>query len=127
MSHAFFRHLSAEVRGEQRRAYRAYLAARDGEPDLSRRTLARREEAMARFRVPSRDAVGRADPALFEAQYRAFDARRATPRELLLLLAFVKINGAEAYGVGRVFEDALARAAKDGDDLELLVLLEEHY
>jgi hypothetical protein len=70
---------------------------------------------------------GRIDRALFELQYRRFDPRRATPPEMLLLLALVKVNAAEAYGVQRTIDGALARAGRCADDTELVLLVEESY
>jgi hypothetical protein len=126
MASAFFSPLSTDARRSLRAGYREFLAARDGAPDLERRTLARREESLRRF-LASTPPEPRPDRALFDAQYREYDPRRDTSRELLLLLTFVKINAAEAYGVERVYDDAMARAKRGEDDLEILVILEERY
>jgi hypothetical protein len=44
-----------------------------------------------------------------------------------LLLALVKVNSAEAYGVSRSFERTLSRALANDDDAELRILCEEGY
>src|SRR5689334_2069724 len=64
------------------------------------------------------------DTKLFHEQYEAFDARRETPRELLLLLALTKINAAEAYGI-----QVTKQLRKDDEvtELEQWIALEEHY
>jgi hypothetical protein len=100
------------------------LRARDGVVDLSRRTLSKREEDMARFLVGGRREI---DRALFERQYERFDAKRTTSPEALLLLALVKVNAAEAWGVNRTFDGALERARRSADDTEVVLLVEEVY
>jgi hypothetical protein len=106
------------------RAYRSYLHARDGVVDATARTLSRREPTMQRFAAPGDRWM---DREVFERQYARFDARRATSPETLLLLALVKVNAAEAYGVHRVIDGALARARRSDDDTELVLLVEESY
>jgi hypothetical protein len=125
MSSAFSA-LPVEARREQRLAYRSFLEARDGAVDVERRTLSRREERMHRFLTPAA-STREIDRALFDEQYARYDARRETSREVLLLLALVKINAAEAYGVERMIEPLKARVRKDADDLELVVTIEEDY
>ena len=49
------------------------------------------------------------------------------PPELLLLLALVKINAAEAFGVNTCYESVLRRALKNDDRCELTVMVEETY
>jgi len=46
---------------------------------------------------------------------------------MLLLLALVKVNSAEAYGVARNFQRTMDRALKNNDDAELRTLCEEGY
>ncbi len=118
--------LPVEARREQRLAYRDFLAARDGTVDIERRTLSRREQRMGHFLTPA-SSTREIDRALFDAQYAHYDARRETPPEVLLLLALVKINAAEAYGVERMIEPLKARVRGDADDLELVVTIEEDY
>jgi hypothetical protein len=106
--------------------YAAFLAARDGAPDFVRRTLARREAAMTPIESSAACFDGPFDHDLFARQYRRYDRSRATPPEMQVLLAFVKINANEAYAV----EQVLARPLPDDDvvsRLRRLVLLEEGY
>jgi hypothetical protein len=106
--------------------YRSFLRERDGEMDLGRRTLARREESIARFeRAPSR--VRDIDRGKFAELYANFDPKAEMSAEMLLLLALTKINAAEAYGVGAAFGKAMKRALANDDDIELNLLLEETY
>lgn len=108
-------------------AFRQFLSERDGTPDIERRTLSRREERMARFERPL-TRVRELDRARFKQQYARFDVKRhALSQEAVLLMALLRINAAEAYGVSRVFDDCYRRAKRNGDDLEMLVLLEESY
>jgi hypothetical protein len=115
-----------ETQREQRKAYRMFLDARDGTPDVERRTLSRREEAMARY---ARPLAGRRhmDQALFDAQYASFDPKRMTSAEMLLLIALVKVNAAESYGVNQAYDKVFQRAVENEDDLELVLLIEETY
>jgi hypothetical protein len=121
-----FSPLSPEARAENRRAYRSFLADRDGEVDPEGRTLSRREELMERHLRPLANPRP-IDRALFDKQYRSFDRRVETPDEMLLLLSTVKLNAAEAYGVGRTFDKTYERAVRENDDVELILQIEEGY
>jgi hypothetical protein len=121
-----FSPLSTDARRDHREAYRQFLANRDGEIDLERRTLAKRELGMERYRNPL-SRVREANRDLFRDQYRNFDRKRDTPKELLLLIALVKVNAAESYGVNQTYEKNLRRALRGEDDLELTLLVEETY
>src|SRR4051794_6032170 len=120
---------SPAARAEGLAAYAEFLSARDGTPNLEKRSLSKREESMQRFEAPKALFHGRIDQSLFEAQFLRFDPKRPTPRELLLLLTFVKINASEAYGV----EEGIAGLLKKGkmeipsEGTQLMVLLEEYY
>jgi hypothetical protein len=106
--------------------YRQYLVDRDGEIDLKLQTLSRREPAIKKYET--RPALVRdMDAAEFRRQYVAFDKRKALSPEMLLLLALVKVNSAEAYGVARNFQRVMDRAMKNNDDAELRIMLEEGY
>jgi hypothetical protein len=122
-----FEPIPRSLRSERLEAYAAFLAERDGEPDFSRGTLARREASALSFEQTSLRYDGPFAASLFDAQHRQYDRRRPTPAEALLLLVFVKINANEAYGVERVTRSARL----GGDDLAArllrLVLLEETY
>jgi hypothetical protein len=110
------------------RDYLAHLLQRDGAL-VGRDRLERREADC--HRLDSADAVydGPADPATFERQYRAYDPRVRMSDDLTALLAFVKINAGEAYGV------EIMTAGKphlfEGDEVahvaERTLLAEEHY
>jgi hypothetical protein len=106
------------------RDYREYLRARDGIVDVTNRTLSKREDGMRRFLVAGDRWI---DRELFELQYQRFEPGRATSPETLLLLALVKVNTAEAYGVQRTIDGALRRAHGASDDTELVLLVEEFY
>jgi hypothetical protein len=106
--------------------YAQYLVERDGDVDLTQRTLSKREPTMLRYETTP--ASPRAlDGGEFSRQYRDFDKRKPPSPEMLLLLALVKVNSAEAYGVEQNFQRVLARASKSHDDLELRILCEETY
>ena len=118
--------MSIAERHAQRAAYQQALIARDGSPDLERRTLPRREERMAHFTKPL-SRVRDVDHALFYRQLARFDPKLDTSKELLLLLSMVKVNAAEAYGVRRVIDAVQKQALVGGDHLELQVLFQEDY
>lgn len=106
--------------------YAQYLVDRDGEMNLQLRTLSRREAAIKKYEA--RPALTRdMDQAEFRKQYVSFDKHKSLAPEMLLLLALVKVNAAEAYGVARNFQRAMGRATKNDDEAELRILLEEGY
>jgi hypothetical protein len=107
-------------------AYQKFLVDRDGAVDIEKRQLSRREERMVRYEKPL-SAIRDIDRELFATQYASFDPKVETPPELLLLVALVKINAAEAFGVNRNFERVLRRAVKNDDKCELTLLIEETY
>jgi hypothetical protein len=121
-----FSPLSLEARRAQHAAYRQFLVERDGALDLATRTLSRREAGMARYAKPL-PRLREIDQALFHEQYARFDVRRRMPGEAGLLLALVKANAAEAYGVTQTFETVYRRAQRVRDDVEVLLLVEETY
>jgi hypothetical protein len=115
-----------EARRENLGAYRQFLAARDGDVDPENRTLTRREEKMQDYLSPVSNPRP-LDRALFDRQYADFDPRVETSEEMLLLLAMVKTNALESYGVNRGFNKAYKKAIRNDDDLELILLIEETY
>jgi hypothetical protein len=119
-----FSPISKTARPAILRDYREFLQARDGVVDATQRTLSKREEAMRRFFIAGDRSM---DRELFQLQYEHFDPKRDTSREMLLLLALVKVNAAEAYGVQRTIDGALERAQRSDDDTELILLVEEFY
>jgi hypothetical protein len=118
--------LSPAARQEHRASYYEFLLARDGALDIEKRTLSRREEGMVRYSKPL-PTIRQLDHNLFKEQYAAFDAAISTPPEVLLLLALVKVNAAEAYGVNTNFDKVIRKLAVQGDALELTLLVEELY
>lgn len=115
-----------DLRRAKLREYDQYLIERDGELNLEERTLSKREARIRKHETPP--AVTAAmDEAEFRRQYLAFDKRRAPSAEMLLLLALVKVNSAEAYGVARNFQRTLSRALHEGNQSELRILCEETY
>ncbi len=127
MTRDVFRPLSDAEREEKLRAYGDFLRTRDGVPDLAKRTLSRREEKLQRFQEAKILYQGVVDQALFEAQYRRFDKRLPTPKEMLLLLTFIKFNDAEAYAVEKAFRALEQGSLTLKSELDLFKLLEEHY
>jgi hypothetical protein len=119
-----FSPVSRAARPALLRDYRAYLQARDGLVDATQRTLSKREEGVRRYFVDGDRPI---DRELFKLQYERFDPERDTSPETLLLLALVKVNAAEAYGVRRTIDGALERAQRSDDDTELMLLVEECY
>jgi hypothetical protein len=117
--------IPAEARKGHLDSYREFLDRRDGDLDLGTRTLSNRERTMARFENIAPKAS--LDPAEFKERYQRFDRTRETSAEMMLLLALVKVNAAEAFGVNYAFEELLRRAEKSGEDLELRLMIEEHY
>lgn len=115
-----------DERSARLRDYAEYLVERDGELDLQARTLSKREALIKRHETaPAKTAA--MDEAEFRRLYASFDRRKSISPEMLLLLALVKVNSAEAYGVARNFQRTLARATKEGNDTELRILCEETY
>lgn len=108
------------------REYTQYLRDRDGELDLNARTLSKREVSVKKYETPPKltEVMNEAE---FRAQYRAFDKRNPPNSEMLLLLALVKVNAAEAYGVARNFQRTMDRALKENSQAELMILCEETY
>jgi hypothetical protein len=121
-----FRTMPLDARRESLAAYREFLLNRDGTKDLDKRQLSRREERMLRYEKPL-SRIREIDHDLFDAQYKAFDPKVETSPEMRLLLALVKVNGAEAYGVEAGYDAALKRALKSKDECELTLLCEETY
>ncbi|MGO9836107.1 MAG: hypothetical protein ACLP1X_18040 [Polyangiaceae bacterium] len=121
-----FRPLPIEARRESLDAYQKFLAGRDGALDLEKKQLDRREAGMLRYERPLSRIRG-VDRDLFKAQYASFDAKVATPPEMVLLLALVKMNAAEAFGVNETFDKVFHRAVKNDDMCELTLLIEETY
>ncbi len=121
-----FRPIPTEVRRANLAAYQKFLADRDGAMDIERRQLSRREEGMVRYERPL-SRIREIDRDLFVKQYSSFDSKVEMSKEMLLLLALVKINAAEAFGVNQSYDSVLRRAIKNDDTCELYLLCEETY
>jgi hypothetical protein len=121
-----FRHVPLEARRENLAAYQAFLNDRDGALDLDKKQLRRREEGMLRYEKPL-PRIRDIDRELFAKQYQSFDPKAEMAPELLLLLALVKMNAAEAYAVNVGYERTLRRAVKNHDSCELIATVEETY
>jgi hypothetical protein len=121
-----FSPLTPDAQRSNRAAYRQHLVERDGLPDIETLTLPRREEGMARYAKPL-SRVREIDRPLFLEQYAHFNPRGRLSPEALLLMALVKLNAAEHYGVTQTFEMVRDRALSGEDDVELLLLIEETY
>jgi hypothetical protein len=115
-----------DYRHKRLEEYDAFLQERDGELDLKAWTLAKREASMKRYEAKPASTRW-LDAAEFAKQYVAFDRRKPPSPEVTLLLALVKVNAAEAYGVSRGFQRTYNRAMKNGDMSELRLMCEEGY
>jgi hypothetical protein len=115
-----------DLRRARLQEYHHYLVERDGELNIQERTLSKREHAIRRYETPPK-ALRNLDEAEFRKQYVKFDGGKALPQEMVLLLALVKVNSAEAYGVAQNFQRTMNRALKHNDDAELRILCEEGY
>ena len=104
--------------------YLAFLIGRDGEPDLLRHTLSRREAFLDRLvRDPLRSRL-RVDPDAFA---RNLARRRPEPgldERMLWLLATARANQAERFGVGL---GELYGLVDPSDPLRVRIGLQEHY
>ena len=121
-----FSPMTPDEQRAKRAAYRQFLVERDGAPNIDQRTLSRREEGMARYTRPL-SRVREIDRTVFERQYASFSPRHSLSPEAALLMALVKINGAEAYAVEQNYELVRDRTLDGEDDVELLLHIEETY
>ena len=106
--------------------YHHFLVERDGELNIAERTLSRRERSIKKYETPPKNtrAMGRSGvPKAVRFLRQGTVAQSGNPA----LLALVKLNGAEAYGVRQNFQRALDRALKNNDEAELRILCEEGY
>ena len=105
--------------------YRAFLVARDGEPDLERHRLSRREEFFARLAcAPVRSGV-RLDRATYLRNLARARPEPGLDERMLWLLATAKANQAERFGVG--LAELYGRIGADGDPVRLHLHLQETY
>jgi hypothetical protein len=107
------------------RAYEEFLAARDGEADLARHTLSRREaffDELARQPVRSVTPVDRAAYLRNVARHRP---ERGLDARVTWLLASAKANQAERFAIG--LAELYGRIAEDSDPVQLHLQLQETY
>jgi hypothetical protein len=104
--------------------YLAFLIARDGEPDVLRHTLSRREAFFDRLaRDPVRSRL-RFDRDTFARNLARRRPERGLDERLLWLLATARANQAERFGVGL---GELYGLTDPGDALKVRIGLQEHY
>lgn len=115
-----------DLRRARLQEYQQYLVERDGDLNIQERTLSKREASIRKYETPPK-ALRNMDEAEFRKQYVKFDGGESLAAEMLLLLALVKVNSAEAYGVAQNFQRTLSRALEHDDDAELRILCEEGY
>ncbi len=107
--------------------YQAFLADRNGRLDVVD-GFERREAAVAALSTAQPRYGGRIDAARFQRNYEAFDGAGLSEAELALL-AFVKMNAGEAYGV-EVTRNARARLTERAEpvfQVEKLLSHEEDF
>ena len=104
--------------------YLAFLVGRDGEPDLLRHTLSRREAFLDRLaREPLRSRL-RLDRDTFARNLARGRPERGLDERMLWLLATARANQAERFGVGL---GELYGLTDPDDPLKLRIGLQEHY
>lgn len=103
----------------------AFALARDGEPDLDRHSLSRRDEFFARLaREPVRSSVA-VDRGTYLRNLTRARPEPGLDTRMLWLLATAKANQAERFGVG--LAELYGRIGADSDPLRLHVHLQETY
>jgi hypothetical protein len=104
--------------------YLAFLVERDGEPDLLRHTLSRREAFLDRLaREPVRSRL-RFDRDTFACNLARRRPERRLDERMLWLLATARANQAERFGVGL---GELYGPVDPSDALTVRIGLQEHY
>jgi hypothetical protein len=118
---------SIERSEDSLRAYLAYLQQRNGALE-GEAAFAHREAGMARFDGPLYPSRIHIEPQRFNRNYAKFRERDVSEEELALM-AFVKINAGEAYGVEKTREirKDLWSGTETCDRIERAVLTEEDY
>jgi hypothetical protein len=106
-----------------RAAYRGYLRDRDGDLDVVRRTLSRREEQLAQ--LPSiEQAISLDADDLRELRAPRFDRQRSYTGDVLLLRSLARVH--DDLGLGSVDEylHAVESSVRDGDETDAVVAAE---
>ena len=122
--------LTHEERERHLSAYGRFLAERDGEPDVERRVLPRREAWFAELESKPVAWRGEIDREGFSLQQRG---ERSAPLDArtVWLVAIAKANEGERYGVDieldRFYGPEAAEERAKADRLYLHLMLEEHY
>lgn len=123
-----FRRLNAAERAEHLAGYLRYLHTRDGEIDVGRATLSRREAWFDELDEKPVEWLGELDLEGFYAHYRDEGTPDIDDRTVWLVAA-AKANIGESYGVEielrRFFRNP--DLAADADPLYLHLMLQEHY
>ncbi len=123
-----FRILSPNERADHLQGYRTYLVDRDGEIDLPRQRLSRRETWFEELEKKPVEWLGDLDLKGFYEHFRDI-ADRDIDQRTVWLVATAKANVGESYGVdielSRFFRRP--RSAEGADPLYLHLMLEEHY
>ena len=104
--------------------YLAFLVARDVEPDLARRRLARREELFERLAAEPLRSEARIDRATYLRNLARRRPERGLDARMLWLLATAKANQAERFGVGLA---ELYGRITVGDPVRVHMALQEFY
>jgi hypothetical protein len=104
--------------------YLAFLEARDGEPDLARRRLARRDELFDRLEGDPLRSEARVDRETYLRNLARRRPEHGLDQRTLWLLATAKANQAERFGVG--LSELYGRIAV-GDPVRLHIALQEFY
>jgi hypothetical protein len=127
MARDIFTPIPTPARREVMARFEAFLLDRDGVPDLMARVLPRREEMIRRFNNPPATFAGRIDQAMLDTQCARYDGSRSLSKEVGLLLAYVKINAAEAWSVEKNLQWLASQGGTPVDGIPLFRLLEEDY
>src|SRR6516165_9597186 len=104
--------------------YLAFLIARDGEPDVLRHTLSRREAFLDRLTWDPLRSRLRFDRDGFARNLARRRPERGLDERMLWLLATARANQAERFGVGL---GELYGLVDPGDPLRVRIGLQEHY
>jgi hypothetical protein len=104
--------------------YLAFLVRRDGEPDLLRHTLSRREAFLDRLTRDGLRSRLRFDRDTFARNVARRRPERGLDGHMLWLLATARVNQAERFGVGL---GELYGLTDPDDPLKVHIGLQEHY
>ena len=103
-------------------AYEQYLLARDGVLGTDGTTFDRREQTMHALGQQTVRYRGPVDEVAFRQGYEQRDPHPDTDQEMLLLLAYLKINAQEAFAV-----ETIQRGKRKMTSLDTRVLIQENY